>query len=1574
MNAPVPPVAAARSQRGFSLPEMLVASAVFMLVILAAYTAFQRSQESYRLGQNQAEMVQGARVAFEQITNDIRLAGYEFDLDGDRESYDNQPDEPIEFMHRRAIVVRANFDFDKELKGREPGLEFGDQQFEFCCPIVTTANDEIVGFALGKPSGTQPAGSIVFNADISGTLSTADTDRRDGYVDSSGDIIDEETITIPDVEFLDPGATGYAPPYTLYRFHLAEDGSVVRQPFIDNVYSLEFTFFDDAGNEVIGPNVAGAQATWGGDDGTHLAAGRVSRWSVRQIKMRVQTMTPDADLRLKRVAGATSVPNFQGRRLFVMEADILPPNLGRRGSRDRDVNPPEPPRNVEICTGQCKMVRVSWDPGPPEDKVTDHIVTLCTDGPCEDDGSNFLASFIVIASFDVTEMQEYAVFTSEDNGNIANGVEIWARVVARNAAGTESECPVPDCAECCQSLSGAVVGERTRMGPIMKATGGGYDPADTAFPDAQPDNSAGMLIVTETDPIEPLSQYFPPSLTSQVLLDTPRYALNTSAAAGTAPNDWTTKNLGSGVTSASTCHKQESTPQDVTTDYRMPFNSFWETDTRQNTYVWRVSANNPASTWGGAPNARSFVPTASNLIDFRYLPLHGGTAVYSDASAYRFTETSEGLRYDGVSYNDVKASGQAQPIQAVNPCEVYYYRFRTIGLCWDDKAVGSGLGRLPPDGANDLVSFNAWGTAGDTADYRPNSKPISPFYPPMLNEGDTTGLRDRPDQSVHDSDAYGSAASVDTYAIPSYTLPQRVVDPLTGEITGWVKPAAPSEFYLTRISESGDSVISGHGDAGRPDARLIFNAARRTAPGSGEGDPQPAGFRTYRLYRKAATTATPAAAEFDFDTANPTLFLEFDTVGPDDLRHYTMQGDALVPGPATVTALRDLASDWAGGSDDLLCSNDPDDIADPSTCIPWIYWLKTAQCTKFDDGIDTSAAEVSEASRPFLFPCSLVYDVTSIDVNPATASSPPSEVDYTPLILDDGGSPDCTSIKAARLLAYRLSGGEYVGSSDWVAYADGAAPGCQTDSFNSQAVQQAMRDLTEAVRFVVEVSTATADRTANEDDDPIGCRLRSDFGPTDVAEVRGIPVACGSARTCGSQSSPAIFGTVDDATIQLTDSDTKMLVDIPILLGSCAGLTAVDLRQLEFKLEKSLASGDNDIPDFVSARIIAGLQAPRDLPDPSLPDPCDLVPLSGDTDAGEDDAGEADLDGTDGTMVLRWRDSFCEKTDDPDDDACACEWNYPTVVATAPTLTVELTFDDSLCDVRLTEFNFRVPLEDLADTDTDGVIYEELTCTQRARRAADGTATGDVDHAICPDTTPNNPPAGPAGADPDLPEGCTLEGEGRGPALSEEVACATCTETCQPCQCPLLDTDSDITQDLDPTYSLETDPGNEWGASDSILNITWTQQTNLPCDSPECDFTISEIEIEIVCGADRDCNDWGLMKYGDPDGQDPGDLAPTRLEHFGTGIIDTLPNPSIQETALPDYRRFVWTGLNVPIADGETFKLMVVFDDALWGTVISKAAIRFAQPFAAECNADGSIGAGYGPLCDAPNDHVIPMP
>src|SRR5688572_9230186 len=166
-------------------------------------------------------MIQSARVAFDQMSNDIRLAGFEFDADGEITPYPNQPDEPIEYMHSRAIVVRANYDFAKELRGREPGLELPGSAVDDCCPVVTTSNEEFVAFALGKPAGeTQPTGSIVFKADVSGTNDlgpTFDDDFRDAKVDrTTGAITGEETVTIPNVEL-----TNFSnPPYVLYRFQL----------------------------------------------------------------------------------------------------------------------------------------------------------------------------------------------------------------------------------------------------------------------------------------------------------------------------------------------------------------------------------------------------------------------------------------------------------------------------------------------------------------------------------------------------------------------------------------------------------------------------------------------------------------------------------------------------------------------------------------------------------------------------------------------------------------------------------------------------------------------------------------------------------------------------------------------------------------------------------------------------------------------------------------------------------------------------------------------------------------------------------------------------------------------------------------------------------------------------------------------------------------------------------------------------------------------------------------------------------------------------------------------------------
>jgi prepilin-type N-terminal cleavage/methylation domain-containing protein len=65
-----------RSSPGFTLLESLIASAIFSVVFIGLYTAFETSQRTYAAGVTQTDAQQNARVALEIMAQDLRLAGY----------------------------------------------------------------------------------------------------------------------------------------------------------------------------------------------------------------------------------------------------------------------------------------------------------------------------------------------------------------------------------------------------------------------------------------------------------------------------------------------------------------------------------------------------------------------------------------------------------------------------------------------------------------------------------------------------------------------------------------------------------------------------------------------------------------------------------------------------------------------------------------------------------------------------------------------------------------------------------------------------------------------------------------------------------------------------------------------------------------------------------------------------------------------------------------------------------------------------------------------------------------------------------------------------------------------------------------------------------------------------------------------------------------------------------------------------------------------------------------------------------------------------------------------------------
>lgn len=65
-----------RTQRGFSLIEMLVVVAVFTVVTGAVFALLDMAQQRYKMESEFLDTFQGARLAIDQMTRDIHSAGY----------------------------------------------------------------------------------------------------------------------------------------------------------------------------------------------------------------------------------------------------------------------------------------------------------------------------------------------------------------------------------------------------------------------------------------------------------------------------------------------------------------------------------------------------------------------------------------------------------------------------------------------------------------------------------------------------------------------------------------------------------------------------------------------------------------------------------------------------------------------------------------------------------------------------------------------------------------------------------------------------------------------------------------------------------------------------------------------------------------------------------------------------------------------------------------------------------------------------------------------------------------------------------------------------------------------------------------------------------------------------------------------------------------------------------------------------------------------------------------------------------------------------------------------------------
>jgi prepilin-type N-terminal cleavage/methylation domain-containing protein len=421
----------AQGSRGFSLIEMVVASAIFAIAAAVAFILYTAAQKSYKAGENFTDQQQATRVAFDRMLSDLRLAGFNWNPDGDSTRIDEQ----VEGAWDTAVTIRGDFDFEDPTASTTPESALPGTAYT----AVSTGNDEIVTYVLAKPGVSGPA-TLALRMDVN----------------------KPRTKTLQNVTISNVALVQDNPPYTLYRVSLVDattfpstppNGSAfVFEPVAENIRSMTFQYYDDGGTLLSPYTPANAGDDIGGAD-----AGILTRARIRRIAVNLVGMTPDEDPNFVDTADAAA----QHFRKFDLSSDVNAENLGRSGVKDIDITPPPAPTNVSLVSGHCNGILVKWDPPSSSSGVTAWAVKAWPSGT----PTNFTTR-----SF-THPHQEYGVVDYDAHAfydGLAAGS--WCfQVQAKDSAGNQSGW-APSSGAPCATLSNAT----TPSSPTnVRATGNG---------------------------------------------------------------------------------------------------------------------------------------------------------------------------------------------------------------------------------------------------------------------------------------------------------------------------------------------------------------------------------------------------------------------------------------------------------------------------------------------------------------------------------------------------------------------------------------------------------------------------------------------------------------------------------------------------------------------------------------------------------------------------------------------------------------------------------------------------------------------------------------------------------------------------------------------------------------------------------------------------------------------------------------------------------------------------------------------------------------------------------------------
>ena len=388
-----------RSQRGFTLAEILVTTAIFAIIMIAALAVYDRSNQTFKSGTESADLQQSTRIGFDKLISDVRMAGFDYSRGGTpTESWQApQPDEQIEYAGPTALVFRANFNYNSSAStgnGLEPALEPVNTQGQAIFPYVTTNNSEIVAYVLRSANAGANNGSISFFADTAvprRAFPASITPPAAGANPSQA----EQQVVIGGIDL-----TNNNPPYTLYRVTVADAlANNPGTPVAENIRSLNFQYYTDFAGTQLLKNFDGSDITaTRNSDGTTLATAntgaiggdgqydpnasgnigggiftdRAQRALITAIRVSLNGMNANPDLQ-----GYTN-PNeplaaIKSYRQYALSSIVAPRNLGLTGFPEPAYNPPSPPTITGICTGYCGAPVIYWAPPASGNVVKYHI-------------------------------------------------------------------------------------------------------------------------------------------------------------------------------------------------------------------------------------------------------------------------------------------------------------------------------------------------------------------------------------------------------------------------------------------------------------------------------------------------------------------------------------------------------------------------------------------------------------------------------------------------------------------------------------------------------------------------------------------------------------------------------------------------------------------------------------------------------------------------------------------------------------------------------------------------------------------------------------------------------------------------------------------------------------------------------------------------------------------------------------------------------------------------------------------------------------------------------------------------